>query len=162
MAARVGVILDTHAPDEKTRCDFERAVSMCALWATFWPVGLSSRHLRGWPELFHLTAGRSLAYLVSNLGHSGARGAERIGGWGQAGGRRWTSTSRRSRRWSSDARLGRGARAFVRRLQEGGAAVRVLVVRDREPTLHPDADADWLGESGVVSARHVRERHREL
>ena len=66
---RVAVILDTHVPNEskKRRAHFlpafEHAVSYSGRWGLHGAPGISGGHLRRGPHAYHLTAGRSLAYL---------------------------------------------------------------------------------------------------
>jgi uncharacterized protein (DUF58 family) len=150
--ARVGVILDTHAPDAKSEADFERAVSVGAAVGDFlarsdYMVDIFAAG----PELFSLSAGRSLAYLDQILDILARVEASDAGGWQQLGGAldeymaQVTTLVCVMLDWDEERR------AFALRLVQEGAAVRVILVRDREPTLHPDADADWLGLTPIVT-----------
>ena len=150
--ARVGVILDTQAPDAASREDFERAVSVGAAVGDFlarsdYVVDIFAAG----PDLFALSAGRSLAYLDQILDILARVDVSDELDWQALEGAldeylsQVTTLVCLMLDWDAERR------AFVKRLVESGAAVRVVLVRDREPTLHPDADADWLGPSSIVS-----------
>ncbi len=161
--ARVGVILDTHAPDEASADDFERAVSTGAAVGEFlarsdYVVDIFAAG----PELFALSAGRSLAYLDQILDILARVETSEVSDWDQLGGAldeylsQVTTLVCLMLDWDAERR------AFVRRLVESGAAVRVILVRDRPPTLHPEADTDWLGASSIVSRSSFESGPREL
>jgi uncharacterized protein (DUF58 family) len=140
---RVAVVLDTFAPDAPARDDFERAVSVCAAVSDYMARQeyLVDLFAAG-PELYHLTAGRSLAFVEQILDilacvEAGAREpletlepeiAEHLA--------RITTVVCVFLDWDENRR------AFVRRLGVEGAALKVVVVRDagRPCALDPDAE----------------------
>ncbi|MBI5365867.1 MAG: DUF58 domain-containing protein [Planctomycetes bacterium] len=151
---RVAVVLDTHVPRRASatrREDFERAVSACASVGDYlarqeYVVDLFAAG----PNVYHLTAGRSLAYrdqildilacvdpshelpfatlepeLAENLSQISAVVCVLLD-------------------WD-DAR-----RAFVEQLKRQGVGMKVVVVNAGKPTLDPAAEADWLGRVPVI------------
>ncbi len=161
--ARVGVILDTQALDEASRDDFERAVSTGAAVGEFlarsdYVVDIFAAG----PELFSLSAGRSLAYLDQILDILARVESSEQSGWEELGGALEEYLSQVTTLVCLMLDWDEERRAFVRRLVESGAAVRVILVRDEPPTLHPDADADWLGASAVVNEAAFEGGLREL
>jgi uncharacterized protein (DUF58 family) len=161
--ARVGVILDTHTADEKSRDDFERAVSMCAAVGDFLARSdyLVDIFAAG-PRVFLLSAGRSLAYLDQILDILARVESSEEANWNSLEGALDEYLSQVSTLVVLMLDWDEERRAFVRRLQQGGAAVRVIVVRDRPPTMHPAADSDWIGHSGLVDKAIFESGVREL
>lgn len=148
---RVAIILDTQAIGPKGAEDFERAVSLAASVSDYMARQeyLVDLFAAG-PDLYHLTAGRSLAYVdeileilacvrasgrepFANLEPEIAESLAQI-----------TTIVCVFLDWN-EAR-----RAFVQRIARDGAALKVIVVRDAAPTLAPAADAS-LGEISVVT-----------
>lgn len=136
---RVAIILDTQAVAAPAVADFERAVSLAASVSDFMARQeyLVDLFAAG-PDVYHLTAGRSLAYVDEIL---------EILACVQASGRepfaalepeidetlaQITTIVCLFLDWN-DAR-----RAFVHRLQRDGAALKVILVRDLPPTLTPE------------------------
>ena len=151
---RVGVVMDTYTPDRAggkllsvkgllaQEENFERAVSLAAAVSDFMARSdyIVDLFAAG-PNLYHLTAGRSLAYLdqildilacvegspdepFATLEPEIAANLAQI-----------TTIVCVFLDWDETRR------AFVDRLRREGTAVRVLVVRDTACTLAPDADA---------------------
>ncbi len=163
---RVGVILDTRvplkAPAERT-ADFERAVSMAAAVSD----AIARReHLvdlfAAGPHLFHLTAGRSLAYMDQILdilacveAHPAEpfeilepEIAENLA--------KITTVIGLFLDWDEPRR------AFIRRIQEQGVGVKVIVIRDAPCTLEPSAEGDGFDAITVISRTDFEGGVREL
>ena len=154
---RVAIILDTQVVGKATE-DFERAVSLAASVSDFMARQeyLVDLFAAG-PDVYHLTAGRSLAYVDEIL---------EILACVQASARepfaalepeidetlaQITTVVCLFLDWN-EAR-----RAFVERLGRDGAALKVIIVRDLPPTLAPDGD-----DSVVVSADNYARGITEL
>lgn len=147
---RVAVILDTHVPggtaDGEENAPFERAVSLCAavsdaLARQEYLVDLFAAG----PNLYHLAAGRSLAYqdqILDILAVLEATPAEPLNtlepevldALGQI-----TTVICLLLDWNS------ARRAFAERLSATGAALKIVVVRDGPPTLDPEGEGHALG-----------------
>lgn len=160
---RVALILDTHVPPGKgffrpaagvarRRDDFERAVSLCAAvgdWLARQEY-LVELFAAG-ASLYHLTAGRSLAYLdqildiLACVEESPEAAFERIE----------PELSENLAQISAVVLLfldwDEGRRQFVHKLRRHGVAVKVIIACDGRPTLDPGDDAEVLGEVPVVS-----------
>jgi uncharacterized protein (DUF58 family) len=151
---RVAVVLDTQvSPGDGAESDnFERAVSMCAACGDYMA---RQDHLvdifAAGPQLYHLTAGRSLAYLdqiLDILAHVEPTEyapfeqlePEIAVHLGQI-----TTVICVFLDWTAQRR------AFVQHLLEQGAAVKVIVVRDGNCSVDPLSDADVLGPVPVLS-----------
>lgn len=152
---RVAVVLDTHLPDVNeaaARDNFERAVSLCAAVGDF----MARRDylvdiFAAGPNLYHLLAGRSLAYLdqildilacvdpnpdepfetlepeiLENLAQINAIVCIFLD-------------------WNS------ARRAFCERLARSGAGIKILVVRDTPCSEEPLADTALGGEIPVIT-----------
>ena len=163
---RAAVVLDTHIPTGSSEArgdDFERAVSTGAAVGEFlarsdYVVDIFAAG----PELFPLSAGRSLAYLDQILDILARVECSDEGGWEQLGGSLDEYLSQVTTLVCLMLDWDEERRAFVKSLIESGAAVRVILVRDEPPTLHPEADEDWLGASVVVSKSSFEGGLREL
>lgn len=153
---RVAVILDTHVPrrERAARLDsLERAISLTAAVSDYMARAEYIVDLfAAGPNLYHLTAGRSLAYLdqildilacieenpsepFADIEPELLEDLERI-----------TVVICVLLDWD-DAR-----RTFVHRLRAGGAGTKVIIVRDTPCTLDPAADSDLFGAIPVVGA----------
>lgn len=163
---RVGVILDTHVP-AKARPEiydnFERAVSMAAAISD---EIARAEHIvdlfAAGPNLYHLTAGRSLAYLDQildilacveanphepfeilepEIAENLAKITTVIGIFLD-----WDETRRK----------------FMHRLQGQGVGVKVIIVRDTKCTLDPAAEGESFGEIPVISKADFEAGVREI
>lgn len=162
---RVAIVLDTHVPDKNEQAgqEFESAVSLCAACGDFmaredYLVDI----LAAGPDLYHLTAGRSLAYLDQILDilacvESSPKPTfeilepEILSHLSQI-----TTVICVFLDWTMQRR------AFVQRLVEQGAAVKVLIVRDALCTFDPAADSDWIGYAPILSRADVASGITEL
>lgn len=162
---RVAIVLDTHVPhgNEQAADEFESAVSLCAACGDFmarqdYLVDI----LAAGPHLYHLTAGRSLAYLDQILDILACVESS-------------TKPTFELLEPEIDAHLSQittvicvlldwtmQRRAFVQRLVEQGAAVKVLIVRDTPCTFDPAADTDWIGHAPLLSRSDVTHGITEL
>jgi uncharacterized protein (DUF58 family) len=156
---RAAVILDTHVPaklsaraTQKRRDAFERAVSVTAAVSDFMARQdyLVDLFAAG-PNLYHLTAGRSLAYLdqildiLAHVNHSPTppidliepQIAELLG--------RLSTVICVFLDWTESRR------DFALRLRSEGVAVKAIVCRDGACTLAPTEDAPFFGEIPVIS-----------
>jgi uncharacterized protein (DUF58 family) len=166
---RVAVILDTHLPASirassrpRRRDDLERAVSLAAAVSDYMARQdyLVDLFAAG-PNLYHLTAGRSLAYLdqildiLACVEESADEPFEVIEPQIAELMNRISTVICVLLDWN-DTR-----RAFVHDLRRQGAAVKVIILRDGACTIDPSIDADVLGEIPVISpddfARGVEE-----
>jgi uncharacterized protein (DUF58 family) len=167
---RVGVVLDTHVPGRArpkikaaVRADFERAVSVSAAVSDYMARQeyLVDLFAAG-PNLYHLTAGRSLAYLdqilhiLACVDECATEPFDVIEPQIMEDLSRITTVICVMLDWD-EAR-----RAFVHRLTQAGSGVKVIVVRDREPTLPLIAEADVLGRIAHVTAQYYERGVEEL
>lgn len=151
---RVAVVLDTHLPDShaESKAAFERAVSLCAAVGDFMARQeyLVDIFAAG-PDLYHLMAGRSLAYLdqildilasvdgkdeepFSTLEPEILENLEQINAivcvfldWNET------------------------RRAFCANLANSGVGFKVIIVRDGACSEDPMPDSEWLGSIPVIS-----------
>lgn len=164
---RVAVVLDTHVARGRGRpaalAAFERAVSLCAAASDFMARQeyLVDIFAAG-PDLYHLTAGRSLAYLdqiLDILACVEASPAEPFAVLEPEIGEhlaRITTVICVFLDWNESRR------AFAHRLREQGTALKVIIVRDGPCTLDPAAEADRLGHVPVISEADFRRGIEEL
>jgi uncharacterized protein (DUF58 family) len=163
---RVAVILDTHIPKGAKpvmRDSFEHAVSLSA--------GISDYMARqeylvdifaAGPNLYHLTAGRSLAYLdqildiLACVEENPEEPFQVIEPEIMENLARITTVICVFLDWN-EAR-----RAFVNRLAQNGAGVKVVIVRDGACTLSPLADSDVIGQIPVLSNADVKRGIEEI
>ena len=161
---RVGVVLDTRLPEppagtwtrpserQAQEENFERAVSLAAAVSDYmarqdYIVDLFAAG----PTLYHLTAGRSLAYLdqildiLACVEHSGEEPFDIVEPEIVANLAQITTLACVFLDWDATRQ------AFVGRLLREGAGVKVIVVRDEPCTLDP-ANADLPGGITVISA----------
>lgn len=162
---RVAVILDTYVPKgaaAKSQA-FERAISLAAAVSDHMARQeyLVDLFAAG-PNLYHLTAGRSLAYLDQILDILACVEENREEPFGLIEPEIMESLARITTviciflDWN-DAR-----RSFVHRLAQQGAGVKVIVVRDEPCTRDPLADADALGEIPIISGERSKAGVEEL
>lgn len=152
---RVAVILDTHVAKgagSGPRDAFERAVSLSASISDYMARQeyLVDLFAAG-PNLYHLTAGRSLAYLdqildiLACVEENPAEPFEIIEPQILEYLSRITTIICIFLDWNETRR------AFVQRLSRQGAGVKVIVVREGDCTLNPIAESDELGYIPVLS-----------
>ncbi|MCA1597082.1 MAG: DUF58 domain-containing protein [Chloroflexi bacterium] len=170
---RVAVILDTHVPVQRgaegkrsmqaARASFERAVSLCAAVSDHmarqeYLVDI----LAAGPNLYHLTAGRSLAYLdqildiLACVEENPAEPFEVIEPELMESLAQITTIICIFVDWN-EAR-----RAFVDRLSQQGAGLKIMIARDSPCTLDPAVDAPLFGPIPVVSADEFQKGIVEL
>lgn len=163
---RVAVILDTHVPkgsDDAVRDAFERAVSVAAAVSDYMARQdyLVDLFAAG-PNLYHLTAGRSLAYLdqildiLACVDENPDEPFDVIEPEILENLSRITTVICVFLDWN-DTR-----RAFVHRLASQGAGVKVIIVRDARCTLDPAVDAETLGPIPVLGKAEVEAGVEEL
>jgi uncharacterized protein (DUF58 family) len=156
---RVAVVLDTHVPGELSRKQkdqqreaFERAVSVTAAVSDYMARQdyLVDIFAAG-PNLYHLTAGRSLAYLdqildiLACVDENPAEPFDVIEPQIAELLARISTTICVFLDWTESRRN------FVHRLHAQNVAVKVILLRDGPPTLDPSADIDMLGDVPVIS-----------
>ncbi|BDI33143.1 hypothetical protein CCAX7_51940 [Capsulimonas corticalis] len=147
---RVGVVLDTYVaggPDAKARAaDFERAVSLCAAVSDYMARQdyLVDIFAAG-PNLYHLTAGRSLAHLdqildiLACVDPSPDEPFEILEPELQENLSRITTVICVFLNWD-ETRL-----AFAQRMAQAGAGVKVILVRDGACTMDPGGGTAFTG-----------------
>jgi uncharacterized protein (DUF58 family) len=156
---RVAVILDTHVPRSTPRerqerdDDFERAVSMCAAVGDYMAQQeyLVDIFAAG-PNLYHLTAGRSLAYLDQILDILAAVESNPQEPFDVLEPEIFENLAQITTIICVFLDWTESRRAFVHRLSQQGAAIKVLIVRDAPCTLAPQDDHDLLGIPSVIDA----------
>jgi len=162
---RAAVILDTHVPEalrgkpaQRRRDDFERAVSICASVSDYMARQdyLVDLFAAG-PDLYHLTAGRSLAYLdqildiLACVEENSAEPFDAIEPHIAALLERLSTVICVFLDWNS------ARRNFAMRLRSAGVAIKVIVVSDRGCAMNPAADADLLGEVPVITREQFQQ-----
>jgi uncharacterized protein (DUF58 family) len=165
---RVAVVLDTHVPPsarllQERREAFERAVSVAAAVSDYMARQdyLVDLFAAG-PDLYHLTAGRSLAYLdqildiLACVEESAKEPFEVIEP--QIG----ELLARISTVICVMLDWNENRRAFVHRLHAQGAAVKVIILRDSPCTLNPADDARVLGVVPILSRGNYERGIEEL
>jgi uncharacterized protein (DUF58 family) len=156
---RAAVILDTHVPAalrgksaQRRRDDFECGISLCAAVSDYMARQdyLVDLFAAG-PDLYHLTAGRSLAYLdqildiLACVDENAVEPFDAIEPHIAALLERLSTVICIFLDWNS------ARREFALRLRNAGVALKVIVVNDRGCTLNPADDASLLGEVPVIT-----------
>ena len=152
---RVAVILDTHVPPKSPAAVhdvFERAVSVTASVADYMARQdyLVDIFAAG-PNLYHLTAGRSLAYLdqildiLAAVDENPAEPFQTIEPELMQSLAQITTVICVLMDWTESHRL------FVRKLAALGCGVRVIIVRDGDCSVDPGADLDVIGVAPTVT-----------
>jgi uncharacterized protein (DUF58 family) len=156
---RAAVILDTHVPaslrgnaTQRRRDDFERGVSLCAAVSDYMARQdyLVDLFAAG-PDLYHLTAGRSLAYLdqildiLACVEENSAEPFDAIEPHIAGLLERLSVVICVFLDWNS------ARREFVLRLRSANVALKVIIVSDHGCTLNPADDAGLLGEVPVIT-----------
>jgi uncharacterized protein (DUF58 family) len=152
---RVGVILDTHVPRgaAKSSADaFERAVSVAASVSDYMSRQdyLVDLFAAG-PNLYHLTAGRSLAYLDQILDILACVNASPVEPFDVIEPEIAENLAQITTMICIFLDWNDSRRAFVQRLAQQGAGVKVIVVRDGPCTVDPSVEADGFGAIPVIS-----------
>ncbi len=151
---RVAVILDTHVPDlndPQRDAEFERAVSVAAAVSDFMARQdyLVDIFAAG-PNLYHLTAGRSLAYLDQILDILACVEANPQEPFDVIEPQIAELLSRISTVICVFLDWNETRRAFVHHMQAQGAAVKVIILRDNACTMNPADEIGALGEVPVI------------
>ena len=167
---RAAVILDTHVPAEKgnaktffrksnfaahknkLRAAFERAVSVCASVSDYmarqdYLVDI----LAAGPNLYHLTAGRHLAYLDQILDILACVEENPLEPFDLLEPEIMENLSKINTVVCVFLDWNETRHAFVNNLREHGAGVRVIIVRDTLCTLDPVPDSAVLGHMPVIT-----------
>ena len=163
---RVAIILDTHIPrrsSQSARDGFERAVSITAAVADFMARQeyLVDLFAAG-PNLYHLTAGRSLAYLDQILDILACVEENPQEPFDIIEPEIFEQLSKITTVICVFLDWNDSRRAFVNRLARQGAGVKVVVVRDGPCTLPPLEDATTIGPVCVIDAEQYRHGLEEL
>ena len=157
---RVAVVLDTHIPKSLPRRDlqhrrdaFERAVSVAASVSDYMARQdyLVDLFAAG-PDLYHLTAGRSLAYLDQILDILACVGESADEPFAVIEPQVAELLSRISTVICIFLDWDEPRRAFAHRLHAQGVAVKVIILCDGPCTLDPADDAPHLGPITTVTA----------
>jgi uncharacterized protein (DUF58 family) len=152
---RVAVVLDTQvAPgNREENANFERAVSLCASCGDFMARQdyLVDIFAAG-PTLYHLAAGRSLAYLDQILDILACVEPTQQTPFEQLEPEIKEHLSQITTVICVFLDWTMQRRAFVQHLVEQGAAVKVIIARNGRCTFDPLADADVLGAVPVINA----------
>jgi uncharacterized protein (DUF58 family) len=157
---RAAVILDTHIPKKlKTRAmqqrrdSFERAVSVTAAVSDFMARQdyLVDLFAAG-PNLYHLTAGRSLAYLDQILDILACVDSSPTEPMEVIEPQIADLISRLSTAICVFLDWTPSRREFAQRLLREGVAVKAIICRDGPCTIDPSADESFFGEIPVISA----------
>ncbi len=152
---RVAVILDTHVPTKAPEADhdaFERAVSVTASVADYMARQdyLVDIFAAG-PRLYHLTAGRSLAYLDQILDILAAVDENPQEPFATIEPQLMASLAQITTVICVFLDWTESRRAFVRNLASLGCGLRVILVRETGCTLDPSLDTDVMGAAPVVT-----------
>jgi uncharacterized protein (DUF58 family) len=163
---RVGVVLDTHVPKEAGQGEkdlFECAVSVGAAVSDYMARQdyLVDLFAAG-PNLYHLTAGRSLAYLDQILDILACVESTEREPFATIEPELLENLSRITTVICVMLDWDETRRAFVHRLASQGAAVKVIVVRDGKCTVDPSVDSDVLGMIPVLGRRECETGVDEL
>jgi uncharacterized protein (DUF58 family) len=163
---RVAVILDTHIPKQAGQVErdtFEHAVSLSA--------GISDYMARqeylvdifaAGPNLYHLTAGRSLAYLDQILDILACVEENPEEPFAVIEPEIMENLAKITTVICVFLDWNEARRAFVQRLVQNGAGVKVIIVRETGCTLSPVAEGDVAGRIAVLSNADVQRGIEEL
>jgi len=153
---RVAVVLDTHVPNAKDKDAveaFERGVSVCAAVGDYMAAQdyLVDIFAAG-PNLYHLTAGLSLAYLDQILDILACVDSNPAEPFETLESELFEHLAQITTVICVFLDWNENRRDFVHRLSSQGAAVKVIIVRDEACTLDPAVDGDILGEVPIIDA----------
>jgi len=167
---RVAVVLDTFVPNAgKPKCDerdlenFERAVSMCAAVGDFlarqdYVVDIFAAG----PHLYHLTAGRSLAYLDQILDILACLKVGDAEPFELVEPELCENLSRISSVICVFLNWDKQRRDFVERLRRQGVGVKVVIIRDKACAENPSEDESVPGGLAHFSAQDFARGVQEL
>lgn len=152
---RVAVVLDTHVPAKSpaaARDAFERAVSMCAAVGDYmarqeYIVDIFAAG----PNLYHLTAGRSIAYLDQILDILACVDENPVEPFDTLEPEILENLSKINTIICVFLDWNETRHAFLQRLRQSGAGIKVIIVRDTPCTRNPADDSDLYGEIPVIS-----------
>ncbi len=151
---RVAVVLDTHLPNPNAASGeaFERAVSLCAAVGDFMARQeyLVDIFAAG-PNLYHLTAGRSLAYLDQILDILACVEANPDEPFDTLEPEILENLAQINAIVCLFLDWNETRRAFCERLQSSGVGLKIIIARDTPCTQDPNADAAWFGPIPVIS-----------
>lgn len=155
---RVAVILDTHVPpksDQAAHDCFERTVSVAASVADYMARQdyLVDLFAAG-PNLYHLTAGRSLAYLDQILDILAAVEENPEEPFNAIEPELMQNLAQITTVLCVFMDWNESRRQFVSHLASLGCGVRVILVRDGNATCDPMADAGLIGVTPIITADH--------
>ena len=163
---RTAVILDTHMPKRAKAAAhdaFERAVSVSAAVSDYMARQdyLVDIFAAG-PNLYHLTAGRSLAYLDQILDILACVQENRDEPFATIEPELMENLSKITTVICVLLDWNDNRRAFVNRLAEQGAGVKVIIVRDSPTTLPPIEDSHLVGPIRIVTKEQFEAKLEEL
>jgi len=166
---RVGVILDTQVPRapralrEARRESFEQAVSLCASVSDFMARQeyIVDVFAAG-PSLYHLTAGRSLAYLDQILDILACVEETETEPFEVIEPELLEHLSRITTIVCVFLDWNETRRAFALRLLGHGTALKVIIVRDGEPSQDPEPDTALFGPIPILSREDLARGIEEL
>lgn len=159
---RVAVVLDTHVP-RQAGASFERAVSLCAAVSDYMARQeyLVDIFAAG-PNLYHLTAGRSLAYLDQILDILACVEASPVEPFAVLEPELMENLARITSIICVFLDWNAARQAFVHKLHAQGAGLKVVIVRDTPCTLDPAAESGLLGAIPVIGQTAFEEGVVEL
>lgn len=163
---RVGVVLDTHviknAPQIR-KDDFERAVSIAASVSDY-----MSRQdyivdiFAAGPNLYHLTAGRSLAYLDQILDILACVDVCREEPFETLEPEILENMSKITTIICVFLDWNEARQIFVQKLAQAGAGIKVIIARDTDCTLDPAGASDLIGNVHIIGSRDFATGVEEL
>ncbi len=152
---RVAVVLDTHLPRATThaKADFERAVSLCAAVGDFMARQeyLVDIFAAG-PNLYHLMAGRSLAYLDQILDILAAVDGSEAEPFSTLEPEILDNLEQINAIVCVFLDWDAARRAFCENLARSGVGLKVIVSRDGPCTQDPLTETEWLGAIPVINS----------
>jgi len=163
---RVGVVLDTHVMRNAQHArldDFERAVSIAASVSDY-----MSRQdyivdiFAAGPNLYHLTAGRSLAYLDQILDILACVDVCRDEPFDTLEPEIRENISKITTIICIFLDWNEARQLFVQKLAQAGAGIKVIIARDTDCTLDPSGASDLVGHVHVLSSRDFATGVEEL
>ena len=152
---RVAVVLDTHLPNSnaESKADFERAVSLCAAVGDFMARQeyLVDIFAAG-PDLYHLMAGRSLAYLDQILDILAAVEGSETEPFSKLEPEILDNLAQINAIVCVFLDWDAPRRAFCENLARSGVGLRIIIARDGACSEDPLAEMEWLGAIPVISS----------
>ena len=152
---RMAVVLDTHLPGatEENKAAFERAVSLSAAIGDF----MARREylvdiFAAGPDIYHLLAGRSLAYLDQILDILASVEGNPVEPFTALEPEILDNLEQINAIVCVFLDWNDTRRAFCESLSRSGVGLKVVIVRDGACTVDPLADAEWLGRMPVTTS----------